>query len=135
MTKRRDSHKTTRPQEIGRDDRAISFVKGCYLGQETVARIDALGHVNQILKGLRLELRSAAAESVLCVLRRRAQLLHHACADVRRELSRWSSLRIAVQLRILRVRRRCVPREDSFVDAAVVGDRVGAEPVHRRARA
>jgi folate-binding protein YgfZ len=41
------------PQEIGRDDRAISFVKGCYLGQETVARIDALGHVNQILKGLR----------------------------------------------------------------------------------
>jgi folate-binding protein YgfZ len=43
------------PQEIGRDDRAISFVKGCYLGQETVARIDAVGHVNQILKGLWLE--------------------------------------------------------------------------------
>jgi folate-binding protein YgfZ len=43
------------PQELGRDDRAISFVKGCYLGQETVARIDALGHVNQVLKGLRLE--------------------------------------------------------------------------------
>ncbi|MGO9471554.1 MAG: YgfZ/GcvT domain-containing protein [Isosphaeraceae bacterium] len=41
------------PQEIGRDERAISFVKGCYLGQETVARLDALGHVNQILKGLR----------------------------------------------------------------------------------
>jgi tRNA-modifying protein YgfZ len=41
------------PQEIGRDDRAINFVKGCYLGQETVARIDALGHVNQLLKGLR----------------------------------------------------------------------------------
>ena len=40
------------PQEIGRDARAISFVKGCYLGQETVARIDALGHVNQLLKGL-----------------------------------------------------------------------------------
>ena len=43
------------PQEIGRDDRAISFVKGCYLGQETVARIDAVGHVNQVLKGLELE--------------------------------------------------------------------------------
>ncbi|WP_261345598.1 CAF17-like 4Fe-4S cluster assembly/insertion protein YgfZ [Paludisphaera soli] len=41
------------PQEIARDDRAISFVKGCYLGQETVARLDALGHVNKILKGLR----------------------------------------------------------------------------------
>jgi folate-binding protein YgfZ len=43
------------PQEIARDDRAISFVKGCYLGQETVARIDALGHVNQVLKGLEFE--------------------------------------------------------------------------------
>ena len=40
------------PQEVGRDARAINFVKGCYLGQETVARIDALGHVNKILKGL-----------------------------------------------------------------------------------
>lgn len=41
------------PQEVGRDAKAISFVKGCYLGQETVARIDALGHVNKILRGLR----------------------------------------------------------------------------------
>jgi folate-binding protein YgfZ len=40
------------PQEVGRDSRAISFVKGCYLGQETVARLDALGHVNKILRGL-----------------------------------------------------------------------------------
>ena len=37
------------PQEVARDDRAISFTKGCYLGQETVARIDALGHVNRTL--------------------------------------------------------------------------------------
>ena len=41
------------PQEISRDSRAISFVKGCYLGQETVARIDALGHVNRTLVGVR----------------------------------------------------------------------------------
>jgi folate-binding protein YgfZ len=37
------------PQEINRDKKAISFTKGCYLGQETVARIDALGHVNRLL--------------------------------------------------------------------------------------
>ena len=43
------------PQEVGRDAKAINFVKGCYLGQETVARIDALGHVNKILRGLRFE--------------------------------------------------------------------------------
>jgi folate-binding protein YgfZ len=41
------------PQEVSRDELAISFTKGCYLGQETVARIDALGHVNQELVGVR----------------------------------------------------------------------------------
>ena len=42
-----DLPEKTLPQELGRDQRAISFTKGCYLGQETVARIDALGHVNR----------------------------------------------------------------------------------------
>jgi folate-binding protein YgfZ len=41
------------PQEVNRDALAISFTKGCYLGQETVARIDAVGHVNRLLVGLR----------------------------------------------------------------------------------
>lgn len=41
------------PQEVGRDPLAISFVKGCYIGQETVARIDALGHVNKQLVGVK----------------------------------------------------------------------------------
>ncbi len=40
------------PQEFERDARAISFKKGCYLGQETVARLDALGHVNRVFRGL-----------------------------------------------------------------------------------
>jgi folate-binding protein YgfZ len=43
------------PQELHRNATAISFTKGCYLGQETVARIDALGHVNQLLIGCRFE--------------------------------------------------------------------------------
>jgi folate-binding protein YgfZ len=46
---------TTLPQEIDRDRRAINFVKGCYLGQETVARLDAMGHVNKILRGIELD--------------------------------------------------------------------------------
>ena len=41
------------PQEIDRDRLAISFTKGCYLGQETVARIDALGHVNRLLRAVK----------------------------------------------------------------------------------
>lgn len=42
------------PQEFRRDSRAISFTKGCYLGQETVARLDALGHVNRYLAGFEI---------------------------------------------------------------------------------
>lgn len=45
----------TLPQEMNRDALAISFKKGCYLGQETVARIDALGHVNRVLVRLKLQ--------------------------------------------------------------------------------
>jgi folate-binding protein YgfZ len=41
-------------QEAGRTKRAISFTKGCYLGQEPIARLDAMGHVNRILRGVRL---------------------------------------------------------------------------------
>lgn len=48
----RDVLEKNLPQEMDRDARAISFVKGCYLGQETVARLDALGHVNKILRRL-----------------------------------------------------------------------------------
>ncbi len=47
----RDVETNNLPQEVGRDNLAINFVKGCYLGQETVARLDALGHVNRILRG------------------------------------------------------------------------------------
>ena len=47
-----DIPEKTLPQELGRDSSAISFTKGCYLGQETVARIDAIGHVNRRLTGL-----------------------------------------------------------------------------------
>lgn len=43
------------PQEIDRDDDTICFDKGCYLGQETVARIDSLGHVNRLLRVLNID--------------------------------------------------------------------------------
>jgi len=45
---------TTIPQETGLVDAAVSFTKGCYLGQELVARIDSRGRVNRHLRGLRL---------------------------------------------------------------------------------
>lgn len=42
-------------QEAGRTDTAISFTKGCYLGQEPIARLDALGHVNRLLCRLQVD--------------------------------------------------------------------------------
>ncbi len=48
-------------QEAGRTAQAISFTKGCYLGQEPIARLDALGHVNRILT--RLTIRAGEAPS------------------------------------------------------------------------
>lgn len=40
-------------QEAMRTERCISFKKGCYLGQEPIARLDALGHVNRQLTAMR----------------------------------------------------------------------------------
>ncbi|MDP3984698.1 MAG: glycine cleavage T C-terminal barrel domain-containing protein [Acidimicrobiia bacterium] len=49
-----DVDEGTIPQETGLVDEAVSFTKGCYLGQELVARIDTRGRVNRHLRGLRL---------------------------------------------------------------------------------
>jgi folate-binding protein YgfZ len=42
------------PEEAGIVDRAVSFRKGCYVGQETVARLHWKGKPNRHLRGLRL---------------------------------------------------------------------------------
>lgn len=44
-----DLDESNLPQELDRDLAAVSFSKGCYLGQETVARLDALGQVQKKL--------------------------------------------------------------------------------------
>ena len=51
----RDIDDSNLPQELLRDDKAISFNKGCYLGQETVARIDAMGKVNRVLVAVSMD--------------------------------------------------------------------------------
>ena len=50
-----DLDETMLPQEANRTEQAISFTKGCYIGQETVARIRAYGHVNRQLLRLQLD--------------------------------------------------------------------------------
>lgn len=45
----------TMPQEAGLTERAVSFTKGCYTGQETVARLFYRGKPNRAMRGLRFE--------------------------------------------------------------------------------
>ncbi|MFA9270444.1 MAG: folate-binding protein YgfZ, partial [Baekduiaceae bacterium] len=42
------------PQEAALNERAVSFTKGCYVGQETVARLFYKGKPNRHLRGLKL---------------------------------------------------------------------------------
>jgi tRNA-modifying protein YgfZ len=49
-----DMDAETMPQEAGINERAVSFTKGCYVGQETVARLHYKGKPNRHLRGLRL---------------------------------------------------------------------------------
>jgi tRNA-modifying protein YgfZ len=44
----------TMPAEAGIVERAVNFEKGCYIGQETVARLHYKGKPNRHLRGLRL---------------------------------------------------------------------------------
>jgi len=60
-----DMDENTIPQEANLDTlEAISFTKGCYTGQETVARIHFRGHVNRHLRGLIGDAPLAAGASV-----------------------------------------------------------------------
>jgi folate-binding protein YgfZ len=54
----------TIPQEAGLNERAVSFEKGCYVGQETVARLHYKGKPNRHLRGLRLSEPAAPGDEV-----------------------------------------------------------------------
>jgi tRNA-modifying protein YgfZ len=59
-----DIGEDTIPEEAGLNERAVSFTKGCYVGQETVARLHYKGKPNRHLRGLRLERPAAGGEEV-----------------------------------------------------------------------
>lgn len=50
-----DMDENTIPLEAGLGERAVSFTKGCYTGQEVIHRIYSRGHTNRSLVGLRLQ--------------------------------------------------------------------------------
>src|SRR3954466_3697607 len=51
------------PAEAGLDERAISFDKGCYPGQEPIARLHYRGHVNRRLRVLAVDGDAPAPET------------------------------------------------------------------------
>jgi folate-binding protein YgfZ len=61
----RDMDETTMPQEAAINDRAVSYTKGCYVGQETVARLYWKGKPNRHLRGLELSGEAAPGDALL----------------------------------------------------------------------
>ena len=59
-----DLDDSTIPQEAGLNERAVSFTKGCYVGQETVARLFYRGKPNRHLRGLRLSAPAATGDAL-----------------------------------------------------------------------
>jgi len=49
-----DMDETNLPQETGIEGRAVSYTKGCYIGQEVLNRVHTMGHVNRTMMGLEL---------------------------------------------------------------------------------
>jgi folate-binding protein YgfZ len=59
-----DIDDSTIPEEAGLNDCAVSFTKGCYVGQETVARLHYRGRPTRRLRGLRLSAAPATGDEV-----------------------------------------------------------------------
>ena len=100
------------PQEAGLNPRAVSFTKGCYVGQETVARLHYRGKPNRLLRGLRL---SAPAEPGAAIT----------LGD--REVGRVRSATVSPRLGPIAL--ALVRREAEPGSAVAVGDRTDAQVV------
>jgi folate-binding protein YgfZ len=75
-----DLDETVIPQEAGLNERAVSFTKGCYVGQETVARLYYRGKPNRQLRGLRLSDTVATGAPLVFADREVGQITSVACS-------------------------------------------------------
>ena len=62
-----DLDQTVIPEEGGLNDRAVSFTKGCYVGQETIARLHYRGRPNRRLCSLKLSGEAEVGDSLSTV--------------------------------------------------------------------
>jgi folate-binding protein YgfZ len=109
-----DVDDSTIPQEAGLNARAVSFTKGCYVGQETVARLHWRGKPNRHLRGLRLSGAGAASGDPLVT-------------SEGREVGRLGS--VVDSPRLGPIGLALVRREVAVGDSVRVGDSLAAEVV------
>ena len=100
---------TTIPQEAGLNERAVSFTKGCYVGQETVARLHYKGKPNRHLRALKLSAPATRGDPIM-LGERQVGTIGSACV---------SPVHGPIALAI--VRREAVPGDEVLVGA-------GADP-------
>ncbi|HUZ30172.1 MAG TPA: glycine cleavage T C-terminal barrel domain-containing protein [Solirubrobacteraceae bacterium] len=94
------------PQEAGLNQRAVSFTKGCYVGQETVARLHYRGKPNRHLRGLKLQAEGHTGQVIssgerevghLGSVAESPRLGHIALALVRREVPLGSTVAVGAE--------------------------------------
>jgi folate-binding protein YgfZ len=99
-----DLDETVIPQEADLNHRAVSFTKGCYVGQETVARLFYRGKPNRQLRGIRLAAPVASGAEItfgdrvvgrLASVAESPALGHLALALVRREAPPGSQVSVS----------------------------------------
>jgi folate-binding protein YgfZ len=113
-----DTGPSTLVQEAALEDRAVSFTKRCYLGQETVARLQFRGKANRALRGVLLDGPAAAGTPVTAG---------------GREVGRLTSVAPTPDLGVIGLailRREVAPGDE--VEAGGVSGRVAGLPFGRR---
>jgi len=96
-----DMDESTIPNEAGLETRAISYDKGCYIGQETIARIKTYGHVNRQLVQMTIVSSGSATAPVAVV----GDRIFEGAREVGHVTSAAHSLRLGKPLALGYVRR------------------------------
>jgi folate-binding protein YgfZ len=120
-----DLDETTLPQEAGLEARAVSFQKGCYIGQEVINRLRTIGQVTRALRGLRLP-------PDLPALPVRGDKLWHAGKEVGHITSAVHSPRLNAPVALGYVRRECFAPGTELLLRTAAGEwpvQVGSLPV------
>ena len=115
-----DMDNATIPQEAGLNERAVSFSKGCYVGQETVARLHYRGKPNRHLRGLALTEPAERGDQVVLVGGKQVGTVGSTCVSP-------ALGPIALGL----IRREAAPGDEVLVGAAATPARVVELPFER----